>query len=180
MVNRLVSTGLIVTTVLWLGGCGMPASPIDLIKPPISEGTIQKDKWSKTFQTLLPDGARLLASVHEKESNGIVFGDVDGDGINEAIVVYEEDVLNERKLKAALLKQNKEEWQVVWDTKGFGYGLDKAGFADINKDGRPEIILGWSLGTGGNGLDIYEWSNNTLKLSVKKGYQGHLDLNHIP
>ncbi|WP_240421025.1 FG-GAP repeat domain-containing protein [Paenibacillus periandrae] len=180
MVNRLISTCLIVTSILWLGGCGMPASPIDLIKPPVSEGTSPKDKWSTTLRTLLPEGARLLASVHGNKGNGTVFGDMDGDGINEAIVVYEEDVLNEKKLKAALLKQYKEDWRIVWDTLGAGYGLDNVGFADVNKDGRPEVVLGWSLGDGGNGLDVYEWSNNTLKLSMKKGYHGHLDLDQIP
>ncbi|WP_282937282.1 VCBS repeat-containing protein [Paenibacillus sp. RC67] len=180
MLKRLISTGLMLTTIVWLGGCGMPASPIDLIKPPVSEETVQKDKWTTTLRTLLPDGARLLASVHGKEGHSVAFGDVDGDGINEAIVVYEEDVLNKRKLKAALLKQYKEEWRIIWDTLGFGYGLDSVGFADVNKDGRPELVLGWSLGAGGNGLDIYEWNNNTLELAAKKGYHGHLDLNNIP
>lgn len=178
MFNRLISTGLILTTMLWLGGCGMPASPINLIKPPVSKETFPMDEWTATLRKLLPDGARLLASVHGKE--GMAFGDVDGDGINEAIVVYQEDALNERKLKAALLKQYQAEWRIVWDTIGSGYSLDNVGFADVNKDGRPELLLGWSLGAGGNGLDIYEWKNNTLKLAVKKGYQGHLDLNHIP
>lgn len=180
MLQKWILTGLILTTILWLGGCVMPAAPIDLIKPPLSEDTVHKDTWTTTLRSILPEGARVLTSVHGKEDNGIVFGDVDGDGIKEAIVVYEEDVNNEKKLKAALLKQFKEEWKIIWDTKGSGYGLDNAGFADVNKDGRPEIVLGWSLGAGGNGLDIYEWNNSTVELSVKKGYHGHLDLSRIP
>ncbi|WP_312875622.1 hypothetical protein [Paenibacillus planticolens] len=140
---------------------------------------IQKDNFSAILQNLLPKGARLLAPDGGNTGSGILFGDVDGDGIDEAMVVYEENVTKDKMLKAALLKQHNEEWRIIWDAKGFGYGLDYAGLSDVTNDGRPEIILGWSLGAGENGLDIYEWNNDTLKLWTKKGYQGQLDLDKI-
>ncbi|MNI22407.1 hypothetical protein D3C73_759630 [compost metagenome] len=154
--------------------------PIDLIKSPSSEVNIHKDNFSTILRNLLPTGARLLVSEDEKNGNGFVFGDVDGDGTDEAIVVYEENVTQDKILKAALLKQHKEQWQIIWDTQGFGHGLDYVGLSDVNNDALPEIILGWSLGAGENGLDVYEWQNNTLNLWTQKGYQGHFDLNKIP
>ncbi|MEC0226544.1 hypothetical protein [Paenibacillus alba] len=181
MLSKWICTGLIVTSFGWISGCEMPSTPMDLIKSPSSEMNVQGEDFNAILRNLLPDGARLLASDHGqgKKGNGIAFGDVDGDGIDEAMVVYEENAATDKILKAALLKQHNEEWQVIWDTKGFGNGLDFAGLTDVTKDGQPEIILGWSLGAGENGLDIYEWSNNSLKLWTKEWYQGHLDLDKI-
>ncbi|WP_019421133.1 hypothetical protein [Paenibacillus sp. OSY-SE] len=172
MLGKQMWTGLIVTTLLWIGGCSMPATPIDLIKSPLSEENLHSD----ILRTLLPDGARLLVSAHGEGSKGISFGDVDGDGIDEAVVVYEESSHNERIRKAALLKQQDEEWQIVWDTKGYGYGLDYAGIADVNEDGLSDIILGWTLGAGEKGLDVYVWRDNAMTLWGKKGYRGQFDL----
>lgn len=172
--------GLIAISLLWIGGCGIPAAPVDLIKPPLTEGNVPNDQKSMNLRSLLPKGARVVASEDGKGSNGISYGDLDGDGIDEAVVVYEENVLQKKILKAALLRQQNDEWRIVWRTNGFGYGLDYVGTADVNEDGRPEIILGWSLGAGSNGLEIYEWNNDTLKLMDKKGYIGHFDLNDLP
>jgi len=180
MFGKVIGTGLIVTSLLCLGGCGIPAAPLDLIKPPQSEEKLQQDAFHAALQHLLPDGARLVVPVHGQKSSGVSFGDVDGDGLKEAVVVYEENILSEKILKAALLKRENESWHIIWDTKGFGYGLDYAGIEDVNKDGLLEIILGWSLGAGGNGLNIYEWRNNEPKLWVKKGYHGHFDATMIP
>lgn len=180
MFSKWICTSLIVTSLLLISGCGIPLTPVDLIKSPSSKVNIQRDNFSTILRTLLPEGARLIVSDQGKKGNGISFGDVDGDGIDEAMVVYEDNVTNDKILKAALLKQHNEEWRIIWDTKGFGNGLDYAGLSDVTDDGRPEIILGWSMGAGENGLDIYEWRNNTLKLWTKQWYQGHLELNKIP
>ncbi|TCZ80848.1 hypothetical protein E0485_00705 [Paenibacillus albiflavus] len=180
MLKRLILSGITVTALLGISGCGMIATPIDLIKPPVSQGNLHNDTFSHSLRNLLPEGARLLTSTHGEGTSGISFGDVDGDGISEALVIYDVGVINERTLKAVLLKQQNEKWRIVWDTKGFGYGLDYVGLSDLNKDGCAEIILGWTMGAGGNGLEIYEWINNGVELKVKKGYQGHLDFDDLP
>lgn len=174
MFRRLLMTCAVLVGLLGASGCGMPVAPINLIKPPVSEGIVPQDKWDAILKDLLPEGARLLTSAHD-----LSFGDLDGDGTDEAIVVYEENVNHGKVLKAALVMKQNEKWRIVWDTKGFGYDLDYAGVADVNKDGHPEILLGWSLGGGQNGLDIYEWGNNTLNLRLKKGYQGHFNIESL-
>jgi len=177
MAGSRIWTGMILASLLWLCGCGVPVAPGDLIKPPLSEGSFPaNEKLGADLRSLLPEGARLLVAANGEGRNGISYGDVDGDGRDEAVVVYEENALNEKKLKAALLKRQKEEWQVVWDTKGSGSGLDYAEVKDLNEDGYNEIFLGWSLGAGENGLDIYEWRNDSLMLRSRKGYSGPFDL----
>ncbi|MEK8127240.1 hypothetical protein WMW72_04865 [Paenibacillus filicis] len=179
MLTRMLVTGITASALLWLSGCGMPASPMDSIKPPVYEGASRDDKFHAALHALLPQGARILVSDREAGGQGILYEDVDGDGSDEALIVYEQSALKDKELKAALLKQRNEDWRIVWDTKGFGYGLDYAGFSDVNEDGIPEIVLGWSLGEAGNGMDIYEWKNNTLQLWATKEYSDSLSLDNL-
>lgn len=66
----------------------------------------------------LPGFSRLLIPALGEEGNGISVGDVDGDGNDEVVVVYEANIEDEKVQKAALLKREDEAWRVVWDTKG--------------------------------------------------------------
>jgi len=176
MLNKLINIGMILATLLLLEGCEMPATPIDMIKPPITETSIQRHKLSHELIKLLPDEVQLLAPTQGKEGNEVSFGDMDGDGIDEAVVVYEVSKATGKMIKAALFKQHREEWQMISEVDGFGYGLEYAGFPDIDHDGRSELALGWSLGAAGNGLDIYGLNEDKLKLVSKKEYTGKLDL----
>lgn len=176
MLHRLNRTGILVMMLLLLGGCGIPATPIDMIRPPASVSSLQRDNISQELMKLLPDQAKLIVPMQGEQGQDISFGDMDGDGINEAVVVYEESRTSGKVLKAALFKHQDNTWRIVSEIKGFGYGLEYAGFPDINHDGRLELALGWSLGAAGNGLDIYELKNEKLELVKKKEYHGKLDL----
>lgn len=176
MFNQLIKKGITISALLLLGGCGIPATPVDTIKPPVSEASIQRDKMNDELIKLLPDEVQLIAPLQGKEGNNISFGDMDGDGINEAVVVYEVNERAGKSLKAALFKWHAEEWRMFTEVKGFGYGLDYVGFPDINHDGLSELALGWSLGAAGNGLDVYELGEDKLNLLSKKEYYGKLEL----
>ncbi|OPA75217.1 hypothetical protein BVG16_21685 [Paenibacillus selenitireducens] len=176
MLNKLNRIGIMLTMLLLLGGCGIPTTPMDMIKPPVSEGSLQRDQISHELIKLLPNEAQLVAPLQGKEGQHISFGDMDGDGIDEAVVVYEENNVSGKILKAALFKQHQEEWRIISEVKGFGYGLEYAGFPDINHDGRNELALAWSLGEAGNGLDVYGLTDDKLELISKKEYHGKIDL----
>ncbi|GAA0134047.1 hypothetical protein YSY43_08870 [Paenibacillus sp. YSY-4.3] len=181
MSNKLMKILLVAAVLLMLGGCGIPSMPSDLITAPyaVDDRYSGGDGMHTSLLALLPDGARLLTMPDGKPNNGISYGDLDGDGQNEAIVVYEQDDGRERTLKAALLMRRQEVWQIVWHGEGSGHGLDYAGIYDVDRDGAVEILLGWSLGAGVNGLDIYEWDKGTLKLQDRKGYHENIDLKEM-
>ncbi|MBE9913581.1 hypothetical protein G8C92_05995 [Paenibacillus donghaensis] len=172
MGTKIVSTIIL----LLLGGCGVPSTPVDLIEPPLPETSLQNKDIVHDFIKMLPHKAQILTPMEENRGSDVSFGDLDGDGIDEAVIVYEEKNKTGKMLKAALFRKHQEEWHKVTEVDGFGYGLDYAGILDINHDGRSELALGWSLGEAGNGLDIYGWQDDKLKLLSKKVYQGKLDL----
>ncbi|AZS15669.1 FG-GAP repeat domain-containing protein [Paenibacillus lutimineralis] len=176
MLNKLGRTGIMLTILLVLGGCGIPATPIDMIKPPVSSNSLESGTVSHELIKLLPDQVKLIVPMQSKEGQDVTFGDMDGDGIDEAVIVYEESKASGKVLKAALFKQQDNKWRIVSEVNGYGYGLEYAAFADLNHDGIPELALGWSLGAAGSGLDIYELQNDKLELVTKKEYHGKLDL----
>lgn len=57
MPSKFIKIGTLLTTLFLLGGCGVPATPGELIKPPSSEANLQRDKTSYNllsgFQTKL-------------------------------------------------------------------------------------------------------------------------------
>ncbi|WP_195572486.1 FG-GAP repeat protein [Paenibacillus sp. 1001270B_150601_E10] len=160
---------IMVVLMLLLQGCSMPAPPIDLIQAPEA---YDAEPSEDQLRQALPDGSRILLPLSQEGSSGITFGDVDGDQAEEAIVVFEDGTMN-NSLRAALLKKIDNEWKIVWETNGSGHGLDFTQFEDVNQDGVPDLVLGWVLGGGEKGLDVYAWKNNTLELLQKKGYRDH-------
>ncbi|RKP55012.1 hypothetical protein D7Z26_07210 [Cohnella endophytica] len=172
-ISKLARAGFLVAALLYFSGCRMPVTPNELINPPTSELSLPENKWDE-IQKLLPKGAQLVPQTLG-QGNGIAFGDLDGDGIDEALIVYKENPLHGKTLKAALLKQKSAQWQIVWDTQGFGYGLDYSKIADVNRDGLPEVVLSWSLGNAGTGMDVYVWRNDTLMLQSKEEYRASPD-----
>lgn len=172
MLNRFVKLGPALAAILLLGACGVPGTPIDMIKPPQSEASVEQHEANKELIKLLPDKVQLVAPAEGEGGKDISFGDMDGDGINEAVVVYTDHQDTGNTLKAVLFKQHNEAWHKVSEVRGFGYGLAYVGFFDADHDGHNELALGWSLGKAGNGLDIYKWNQDELKLLSKKAYQG--------
>ncbi len=177
MPRKFLGTKIVSTIILLLfGGCEIPTTSTELIESPLPEESLQNKDICPDFIKMLPYKAQIVSSMEENKGNVVSFGDLDGDGIDEAIIVYEEKNKTGKKLKAALFKKHQEEWRKVTEVDGFGYGLAYVGILDINYDGRPELVLGWSLGKAGNGLDVYGWRDDKLKLLSKKVYQGKLDL----
>lgn len=76
----------------------------------------------------------MITPMKGQEDNAISFGDMDGDGIDEAVVVYEYSKNKGYTIKAMLLRQENEAWQKISEVEGFGYGLDYAGFFDVDED----------------------------------------------
>lgn len=161
----------------------MLSSPENTIKPPgqtvkLESGNEVAEIEKQIIQSL-PSRVKLLRPHQPEGAQTIQFKDIDGNGKEEALVVYVVPD-NIKEPHAALFKDQQGKWTKIWDVKGSGYKLDYAGFADITGDGYLEILLGWTIGVSvGNGLDIYEWDENQLKLLTSTGYH-KIDVGNMP
>jgi hypothetical protein len=159
-----------------LSGCSMLPSPGDTIKPPAPpENREEKlEDLRAIVMSVLPSGAKL----HRGSGDEIISPhDFDGDGKNEIFTAYE---LSKKELHAAVLQKQGEEWKKIWDIKGHGHAVNYIEALDLTGDGKLEWLIGWTIGASvGNGLDIYQWRNNTLEVLSSLAYH-NVDIEDMP
>ncbi|ADL07070.1 FG-GAP repeat domain-containing protein [Thermosediminibacter oceani] len=169
---------IIISGTLLLAGCSMLPAPGSTIRPPQPASTPVENEEDivPVVQKFLPPGAQL-----EQYGSGpaVRQGDIDAvDGKSEILAVYRVGN-NTNEIGAFVLKFKDGEWQKVWQQQGFGYALDLMEFADITGDGKPEVLIGTTIGaSAGNGLDIFSWQQDTLKKIAGTGYH-RLEILHL-
>ena len=148
---KLLMSGLLLSGGLLISGCSMLPSPGSTIMAPQANTAVQE---------FLPPGFKLEEPRNPAGGKAIQQQDMDGDGKAELLATYRVGQ-NPGELGAVLLQEKQNNWEKVWEQKGsLGYALDRVNFADITGDGRPELLLGWTMGaSAGNGLDIFTWQD---------------------
>ena len=166
---KLLMSGLLLSGGLLISGCSMLPSPGSTIMAPqqAKAQTQDNDPLKTVVQEFLPPGAKLEDPKNPTEAKAIQQQDMNGDGKAELLVTYRMGQ-NPGQLGAVLLQEKQNKWQKVWELNyALACALDHASFADITGDGRPELLLGWtvdarSLGGMGkhNGVDIFAWQGH--------------------
>ncbi|TYP54229.1 tetratricopeptide repeat protein [Thermosediminibacter litoriperuensis] len=161
-----------------IAGCSILPSPASIIRPPQTVSTPVENEGDvvAVVQKFLPPGAQL-----ERYGSGRAISqrDLDAvDGKSEILAVYRVGD-NTNEIGAFVLKFKDGQWQKVWEQQGFGFALDLLEFEDITGDGKPEVLIGTTIGaSAGNGLDIFSWHGDTLKKIAGTGYH-RLDILHL-
>lgn len=166
---KLLMSGLLLSGGLLISGCSMLPSPGSTIMAPRPAGaqTQDNDPLKTVVQEFLPQGAKLEDPKNPTGAKAIQQQDMNGDGKDELLATYRVGQ-NPGQLGAVLLQEKQNKWQKVWELNyALACALDHASFADITGDGRPELLLGWTMDArslGGvaknNGVDIFAWQDH--------------------
>ena len=80
--------------------------------------------------------------------------------------------LNNAKTKIHLLKKNEEGvWETVADVEGYSEAVGEVNFADLNGDGFPELLVGWSMyNTTDKRLAVYRIDRKLSMVAFEKAY----------
>lgn len=121
------------------------------------------NKYEAVVNEFLPKNAELIETKSPIQTQPIQKYDFDKDGQKELIIIYKE-IGEPNKLKAMVLKKEKEQWKKVWEEIGEGFDIHLSTLTDITGDGTKEYLIGWMIGaSAGNNLEIFQWRDNTLK-----------------
>ncbi|MBY0123148.1 DL-endopeptidase inhibitor IseA family protein [Bacillus sp. S/N-304-OC-R1] len=163
---------LLLCSVFMIGGCNFLQEPVTLIQAPQyaeAASELEKTLLIKS-KDLLPIGAVLTTASQPAGSEAVIKADLNGDGTNEMIYLYQ-SIGNKEQIGAFILMNDKGEWNKAAEIKGTGYEVSWASSADITGDGKPELLLGWKIGaSAGNVLDIFSWGESGLEKLAQLNY----------
>ncbi len=131
---------LIFLVALLISGCSITESPVDLMKPP--ELSDDKENIRIAIKEYLPKNTKLITPpTDDNKFSSIKFVDIDGDGMDEALVFYSM-TLEDNPFRILILKKQDSLWVNKDEIKIIGQDLDKVLFKNILGNKGMEIIVG--------------------------------------
>ena len=106
-------------------------------------------------------GSEYAAPTRGSYRQSVQLIDLDADGADEALV-YFRDKNGALKINVYIVVGR--EYRQVLSIKGEGRAIGSVDFADMNADGRTDIIVAWQIAAGMNLLSVYSLANWTGEL----------------
>lgn len=159
----------LMVALVMMGGCSIFQANADLISPPQLPSA--KEEIKTAVMNYVPDNAELQKPKNNQESNPIELVDLDGDGDEEAIVFYKTQ--QQSDLVRGIVLKKHGGWKKIADIDGEGTVLVDLAFADLNHDGKKEILAGFAYNKDSEdyGLLVYDvFSGKKPKVLLDKAY----------
>jgi hypothetical protein len=158
--GTLLKLAAVLSAIVLMSGCSVGIDVETLLRPPRPTGEqkeIQKalEKYIYSEQkNQTPDafGGYILKYPRSGDyRSAFVMKDLNGDGVDEAIVFYSYRKEN-INVHLNLLRKNDNQWESVSDIEGASPDIDRVEFGDLNGDGLYEVITGWNIDNVSNRL----------------------------
>lgn len=162
---------------LCFSSCSIDISSVDeLMRPPrlSGENRLLQDAFEKSLNG--NNSAILKTPVSGENRSSFLYFDIDGDGKKEALVFYSDPSVDENAC-VGIFKNEDNNWQSVSSIKGSGEEIFEINFADVNGDGRFEIVISWIYmkttqaenasaftNTGDRIMSVYSYSGSSTTL----------------
>lgn len=174
-----VSLLLAVSLIVSLSGCSFRFSSFDnLLRPPKLSGKYQG--LQDSFEKSVDKEYSLIAPENGAFRSAFTTYDFDKDGDEEAIVFYTEKK-NPDLVKVFYFEYKNNDWHAVGTFDGLGSSVDEVKLADLDHNGKSEIIIGWTLYSSKTNkiFAVYNISNENFELmsSFPYSYMTVFDVN---
>lgn len=169
----------VVLIVALFSGCSfrLASSVNDLISAvaPFGENADVKS----ALDSFLSNGYSLKNPSSGEYITSYNFYDLDGDEKEEAVAFYEPND-NLGTIRMAIIKEYSGKWEVVSDISGYGDDAYRLDFADLNNDGKDEIIVCWNNISNSNShlFVVYNLKFEDKKFEVKQINKDEIYLNN--
>lgn len=159
--------------VLVLSGCVFTKPEASLYRLPKLSG--EYESLESQIDALLSSGAEYAAPTSGSNLQSVQMIDLDGDGEEEAVAFFRR--ANDKKpMKIYIFKaagDNYERYAVIEGTSNQIYSVN---YADLDGDGRKEILVGYKSSSDVQGLSIYSLSPGTPEPLLITGYSRYANL----
>ena len=166
--SRMLRAVCLVLCVVFLCGCGTANAVEELLRAP------QLSRDTKSLQNALD--SHLGESVQLRYPNEgdfltpYFFGDWDGDGEQDAAVLYQAS--DSANVQLAVLKRDKS-WRVVSTAEGLSPEVDSVQLASMKFKGGTQIIVGYTTASD-RYLAVYDLKEDQLEIVLQQPYTQYL------
>ncbi len=162
--------------VLGCTGCGFMGQPGAYMRLP--KLPAEQEALKQTIERSLPDGAALIRPRKAEQKGAFSLIDLDGDGSEEAVFFYK--IKDKEQLHGEIWEMKDEAWQRLDRFEGAGFELDSLTFDDVVRQGRKDVIAGYSTGAeSAKGLAVYSVEAGRMVKKLELPYTDYVidDLN---
>ncbi|WPC44410.1 M56 family metallopeptidase [Clostridium sp. JS66] len=177
-------TAIPICILVALGMVGITNSPTKATTLKNEENLLQakenKENYVNIVKEFLPKNSHIAITETTKEVDNVFVKDLDNDGRSEIISAYKLDGENE-KINIIALKKVGKSWTKILDEPIEGYKIESVITADIDGDGKDEVLISKRLGGTLAQLSVYKLKDNLLnKISNEDVQYSKLDILSIP
>ncbi|AKN30433.1 hypothetical protein Ccar_06195 [Clostridium carboxidivorans P7] len=177
-------TAIPICILVALGMIGLTNSPTKATTLK-NEGNLLQTKESKEnyvniVKEFLPKNSNIVTTETTKEADNVFVKDLDNDGKGEIVSAYKLAGEDE-KINVIVLKKTGKSWAKILDEPAEGYKIESVLTADIDGDGKDEVLISKRVGGTLAQLSVYKLKDNLLnKISNEDVQYSKLDILSIP
>lgn len=161
---------------LLLSGCMFTTPEASLYRLPKLAG--EYESLESQIDALLSDGAEYAAPTSGSNLQSVQMIDLDGDGSEEAVAFFRR-ASDKKPMKIYIFKAEGDCYERYAVIEGTSSQIYSVNYADLDGDGRKEILVGYKSSSDVQGLSIYPASSGMPESLLTTGYSryANLDLN---
>lgn len=159
------------TLVMLLGGCSaFSLNGPDILTPPHAAG--DRARIQELIDQSTGGSYELLYPNNGAYKSAVVFRDMDNDGDDDAVALY---AAKDGTAYALFARRDGNEYTAARQSELNSSHIDRMNFADIDADGRPELLISCGAGAPLNSLSVFRSEGgDEAPLNVAQGYIGYL------
>lgn len=158
---------------LSLSGCVFTTPEESLYRLPKLAG--EYESLETQIEMLLAQGAEYAAPTSGSNLQSVQMVDLDGDGSEEAVAFFRK-AADEKPMKIYIFKtdgENYEQYAVIEGTSSSIYSIN---YADLNGDGRRELLVGYKSSSDVQGFSVYPLERGKPEALLTTGYSRYANL----
>lgn len=150
-----------------LNGCTFSTSIDTLLSPP--KLTSQQEKIYEALTNSVGENIDLQYPKSGDNLSAFTIADLDGDGTDEALVLYCYN--KEDELRMNVLDETDGKWLSVSDLPAAGTEIEKIDIKPLGEAGNINIVIGYTVTSGaGKTVAVYQYKNSSLGMAFSSTY----------